>query len=117
MTWTSFSARTSDHLVAAVLNGTRKEQEHEGGEEEHEPGGVTGFPPDAQRAPIVRDRARAGSISWSWTDSCTINRDPAMQVWPVAANTPRQGRGRGFEVGVRKDDLRALSAELESRAV
>ena len=40
------------------------------------------------RARSSRARAAIRSTSSSWTSSCTISREPAMHVWPVAANTP-----------------------------
>src|SRR6478752_3333598 len=37
---------------------------------------------------IAFARATTLAISSSLMDSCTMSRDPAMQVWPVAAKTP-----------------------------
>ena len=39
--------------------------------------------PDPRRA-----RSATSRTSSSCTSACTISREPAMQVWPVAANTP-----------------------------
>ena len=66
----------------------------------------------------VRARSATSRTSSSWTLSCTISREPAMQVWPVAANTPGDDAvGGRVEVGVREDDLRRLAAQLQRHPV
>jgi hypothetical protein len=37
---------------------------------------------------MLRARSTSGPTIWSWIERCTSRREPAMQVWPVAAKMP-----------------------------
>jgi ParB family chromosome partitioning protein len=60
------------------------------------------------RAVLAKSTRR--STKSSWIDSWTRSREPAMQVWPVAAKMP----AIAVQIGVVEDDVGRLAAELQA---
>ena len=49
----------------------------------------------------------------SWIERCSSRREPAMQVWPVAAKMPEMAPMTAVDIGILEDDVGRLAAQFE----